>query len=141
MSKQTSAEDDADAPVWPPAALSRRSMGLAVRRGLAGRCPNCGRGRLFGSYLKQVERCQACGESFAHISADDGPAWLTILIVGHLIVAAVLTIDGWAGWPMWVSMTFYPLLAVALALALLPVAKGVFIGAIWAGEASGQTSA
>ena len=91
-------------------------------------------GRLFRSYLKPVESCADCGEDFSHIRADDGPAWLTVLIVGHLIVAAVLTIDGWAGWPMWVSMVFYPTLALVMILVLLPFAKGAFIGAIWAGE-------
>lgn len=118
----------------PKAAPGPRDMRQAVRRGLAGRCPNCGKGHLFRGYLKPVSACAACGEDISHIQADDGPAWLTILIVGHLIVAAVLTIDGWAGWPMWVSMVFYPSLAMVMILALLPFAKGVFIGAIWAGE-------
>ncbi len=116
--------------------VPQRDLRVAVRRGLAGRCPCCGKGRLFASFLKPVDRCAECGEALGHIRADDGPAWLTILIVGHLIVAAVLTIDGWAGWPMWVSMAFYPLLAIALALALLPAAKGLFIAIIWAGEAA-----
>lgn len=119
---------------------ARRDTFLAVRRAAGGRCPNCGKGRLFGSYLKPVETCAHCGEDLSHIRADDGPAWLTILIVGHLIVAAVLTIDGWAGWPLWAAMTFYPTLAIVLSLALLPVAKGVFIGAIWAGESARAVS-
>jgi uncharacterized protein (DUF983 family) len=110
-------------------------MWQAIRHGLAGHCPSCGRGKLFRSYLKPVDACSACGEDISHIQADDGPAWLTVLIVGHLIVAAVLAIDGWAGWPQWVSMIFYPALGVAMILALLPFAKGVFIAAIWAGEA------
>lgn len=118
----------------PEASLPPRDMMLAARRGLSGRCPSCGQGKLFRAYLKPVAACSACGEDISHIQADDGPAWLTVLIVGHLIVAAVLMIDGWAGWPMWASMVFYPALALAMILTLLPYAKGVFIGAIWAGE-------
>lgn len=110
----------------------RRDTFLAMRRGAVLRCPCCGKGRLFRSYLRQVDHCAVCHEDLGHIRADDGPAWLTILIVGHLIVALVLTIDGWAGWPLWVSMTVYPLAAIVMALALLPSAKGVFIGIIWA---------
>lgn len=122
-----------DAPVEGATPL-RRDTFLAMRRGAALRCPCCGKGRLYRSYLQQVDRCAVCHEELGHIRADDGPAWLTILIVGHLIVATVLAVDGWAGWPLWVSMTIYPLLAMALALGLLPTAKGVFIGAIWASE-------
>jgi len=122
-----------NAPVAGTAPM-RRDTFLAMRRGAARRCPSCGEGQLFRSYLKQVDHCAICREELGHISADDGPTWLTVLIVGHLIVAMVLTIDGWAGWPMWVSMTVYPLAAAAMALGLLPIAKGVFIGAIWASE-------
>jgi uncharacterized protein (DUF983 family) len=111
-----------------------RDLRLAVRRGLAGRCPACGKGRLFRSYLKPVDTCAACNEDLSHIRADDGPAWLTILIVGHLVVALVLGVDSWAGWPLWQAMVFYPTLGLVLSLALLPVAKGLFIGVIWAGE-------
>jgi len=117
-----------------PAPVSR-DVYQAARRGFACRCPSCGKGYLFRGYLKPVERCATCHEDLGHIRADDGPAWLTILIVGHLIVALVLTIDGWAGWPLWASMVIYPLAAAIMALALLPAAKGLFIGVIWAGEA------
>ena len=112
----------------------RRDTYQAVRRGLSLRCPNCGKGHLFRAYLKPVDACASCGEDISHIQADDGPAWLTILIVGHVLVALILTVDGWAGWPMWLSMAFYPTLGLAMCLALLPSAKGVFIAAIWAGE-------
>lgn len=122
------------------AAPAQRNTALAMRRGAARRCPNCGEGRLYRSYLKPVDRCAVCGEDLGHIRADDGPTWLTVLVVGHLTVAMVLMIDGWAGWPLWVSMTVYPLLAVAMALMLLPIAKGIFIGAIWASEAAEPVS-
>ena len=56
-----------------------------IIRGIKLRCPSCGEGKLFASYLKQVNNCTLCGESYRNIHADDGPAWLTILIVGHLL--------------------------------------------------------
>ena len=58
-----------------------RPVGLALRRGWSCRCPNCGTGRLLQSYLKVNDHCAACGEDFSHQRADDGPAYLTILIV------------------------------------------------------------
>jgi uncharacterized protein (DUF983 family) len=109
-----------------------RDLSRAIRRGALGRCPNCGRGRLFRAYLKQVDRCAECSEVFGHIRADDGPPWLTVMIVGHVVVAAALIVESSAAWPQWWSVLFFASLATALALAVLPRAKGVFIGAIWA---------
>lgn len=133
MEAMTSTNAEA-APAVEFAAPARRDGALALRRGVSLRCPACGKGRLFRAYLKPVDACGSCGEDISHIQADDGPAWLTVLIVGHVIVALVLAIDGWAGWPMWASMAFYPLLGLAMCLALLPSAKGAFIALIWTGE-------
>ncbi len=107
-------------PFWPQA-----------RRALKGRCPQCGRGKLFKSYLKQVESCGDCGEAFGHIRADDGPAWLTILAVGHIIVPLVVEFERDSTWPMWMPMVLWPSLALALSLILLPLAKGLFITILW----------
>jgi uncharacterized protein (DUF983 family) len=58
----------------------------AIARAVAGKCPACGRGKFFRRYLHQMANCSSCGEHFGKIHADDGPAWLTIIIVGHLVV-------------------------------------------------------
>ncbi|MCM2344035.1 MAG: DUF983 domain-containing protein [Alphaproteobacteria bacterium] len=107
-------------PAWPQ-----------IRRALAGRCPHCGHGKLFKSYLKQVEACTDCGEAYGHIRADDGPAWLTILAVGHIIVPLVVEVEKDSSWPLWVPMVLWPGLALLLALLLLPLAKGLFITLLW----------
>lgn len=109
-----------------------RDLSLAVRRGALGRCPSCGKGRLFRSYLKQVDACACCHETLSHIRADDGPPWLTILVVGHIVVALALVAESNANLPTWPSVAVFSGLAVAMSLTLLPRAKGIFIGAIWA---------
>lgn len=111
-----------------------RDLKRAIQRGALGRCPNCGKGRLFRAYLKQVERCAACCEAFGHIRADDGPPWLTTIIVGHVVVAIAMTVEAYATWPQWWSIVLFCTLALALALIVLPRAKGIFIGAIWASK-------
>src|SRR5215510_4425048 len=63
----------------------KRDVWLAVKRGLRLCCPNCGKGRLLSGYLRQAEGCSHCGERTGDIRADDGPAWATILLVGHLV--------------------------------------------------------
>ncbi|MDO5614276.1 MAG: DUF983 domain-containing protein [Paracoccus sp. (in: a-proteobacteria)] len=109
-----------------------RQTGLAMRRGFMGKCPSCGEGRLLNSYLKVNDHCPACGEAMHHQRADDGPAYLTILIVSHLGAPLLL----------WVYMAFRPspmamligfsLAAVVLSLLLLPRIKGAMVGLQWA---------
>jgi uncharacterized protein (DUF983 family) len=110
----------------------------AMGRGALACCPNCGRAPLFRSYLKQVDVCAACNEPLKHIRADDGPAWLTILIVGHIVVGLALTVEIYAPLPVGASIALFCGLSLAMILWLLPRAKGVFIGAIWAMKAPGS---
>lgn len=114
-----------------------RNLWSAVFRGLRFRCPNCGHGHLFRAYLKPVETCAECGENLGRIRADDGPAWLTVLITGHVTVGAALTVEMLHPIPVAASIALFCLLTLAMALALLPRAKGLFIGAIWALDATG----
>ena len=116
----------------------RPSLGLAVRRALLGRCPKCGQGKLFASYLKQVEHCDVCREKFGHIRSDDAAPWLTILIGGHLVVPTALAVETRASLPSWLSMTLWPVLAVCLALVVLPRAKALFLSVIWLTRSPGS---
>ncbi len=110
---------------------TRPSLALGLKRGLAERCPQCGQGKLYRSYLKIEPVCAACGHDLARYPADDGPAYFTILIVGHLVVAPLLLFPFiWRSDPIVVlPLTMIPLLA--LTLLLLPRIKGAFIGALW----------
>jgi uncharacterized protein (DUF983 family) len=112
--------------VWP-----------AIVRAVSGRCPACGGGKFFKSYLNQVDKCLVCGECFGQIHADDGPAWLTIGVVGHIVVPMALFGETTFHWPLLVSMTVWPLTALALTMTILPRAKALFIAAIWAMKAPG----
>ena len=62
--------------------LEPRPLFRAMLRGFVGRCPHCGKGRLFGRYLKPVATCSVCGEDFTHQRADDAPPYFTMVIVG-----------------------------------------------------------
>jgi uncharacterized protein (DUF983 family) len=104
----------------------------SVFRGLAGRCPSCGRGKLFWKYLKVVGRCDTCDEDLARYPADDGPAYVTILLIGHLVVAPMLFFP-----IVWQAKAIYsvPIILTALAvvtLCVLPRIKGGWIGMMYA---------
>lgn len=118
--------------------MSRPALGVAAWRGLLGRCPNCGRGRLLAGYLKQVERCPNCGEAYGHIRSDDAAPWLTILLVGHILMPVVLAVESTTDWPGWLSKTVWPLAALLLCLTILPRARTLFLSVIWATRGPGS---
>lgn len=104
----------------------------SIRSGLFGRCPHCGRGRLFRAFLKVADRCPACSEELHHHQADDFPSYLVILIVGHIVVPLVLVVETEFAPPYWFSMTAWPLLTLVLGLVLLQPVKGAVVGLQWA---------
>jgi uncharacterized protein (DUF983 family) len=108
----------------------------SVFRGLGGHCPACGKGPLFWKYLKVNGRCEICEQDLARYPADDGPAYLTIVLVGHLIVAPLLLFPIiWRAPPAYtLPLVLLPL--AVLTLLLLPRIKGGWIGMMYALDAS-----
>jgi uncharacterized protein (DUF983 family) len=100
-------------------------------KGLKLNCPSCGAGRLFSSYLKRRDVCPHCGESFVGLDADDGPAWLTIVIAAHVAVPLLMLMEDheWLG--DYGQFFVVVLVMIILVLALLPRAKGLFISILW----------
>lgn len=87
---------------------------------------------MFDGYLKVRERCVSCGEELSHHRADDMPAWATIFIVGHVIVAAMVAVEmSWSP-PIWVHWSAWPALTLLLSLLLLPRIKGAIVAVQWA---------
>lgn len=107
------------------------SLPQAMWRGFQMRCPNCGRGRLFGRFLKVVDHCPACGEELFHHRADDFPAYLVIVIVGHLIVPAILAVEIAYRPAYWVHFSIWVPLTIVSALGLLQPVKGAIVGLQW----------
>lgn len=87
---------------------------------------------MFSSYLKVVPTCPSCGHGLAQYRADDGPAYFTILIVGHLVIAPALFTNAVLTWPLPTLMAVSLTSLVGLTLVLLPVVKGAFVGVQWA---------
>jgi uncharacterized protein (DUF983 family) len=112
--------------------FQQRSVWTGIQRGLKGKCPHCGQGRLFSSYLKVAPGCAACGHDIGVYRADDGPAYFTILIIGHVVIAPLLFLEFVRTWPiLWVLSIVLPTL-VLTTLLLLPRVKGAFVGVQWA---------
>ncbi|WP_395542254.1 DUF983 domain-containing protein [Neotabrizicola sp. sgz301269] len=107
-------------PLWP-----------AVARGWRQRCPNCGAGPMMRAYLKVRDTCPVCSQDLHHHRADDGPAYLTILIVGHLMAPVMLFLfTHWEPDPL-VTASILSVGCAALSLYLLPRLKGALVAVQW----------
>lgn len=111
---------------------NRRPMKPAMLRGAAGRCPSCGQGHLFRGYLAINPTCDHCGEELHHQRADDGPAYLTVLIVSHLGAPLLLAIYMMYRPSPMTMFIWFSIGAIVLSLALLRPIKGALIGLQWA---------
>ena len=87
---------------------------------------------MFSSYLKVNDHCPHCREALHHQRADDAPPYFALLIVGHIVIGAALAVEVAYAPPLWLGMVLWPVLAVALCLALLPRIKGALVGLQWA---------
>lgn len=104
-------------------------LGQTLLRGWRGRCPRCGEGGLFRAYLKVREECPVCAQSFRGLRADDGPAYVTILIAGHLAVPLIYFGAEWDS-PL-LAVLSVSAVVLAGSLVLLPRVKGAFLGVLW----------
>jgi uncharacterized protein (DUF983 family) len=103
----------------------------ALLRGFLGRCPACGKGRLFRAFLKVADRCPACGEELHHHRADDFPAYLVILIVGHVLVPLVLWVEVKYALPLATHLALWIPATLIMTLGLLQPVKGAIVALQW----------
>jgi uncharacterized protein (DUF983 family) len=104
--------------------------------GLAGRCPNCGEGRLFEGFLKVATSCEACGFDLRSADSGDGPAVFVILIGGFLVAFAALFTEIAYRPPIWVHLVIWMPLTVVVCLGLLRPFKGAMLAAQFMNKAS-----
>jgi uncharacterized protein (DUF983 family) len=110
----------------------KRDVWGSIKRGFRGRCPRCGQGKLFRAFLKVDNNCSACGLDFTPHRADDLPAYLVIVIVGHIVVPTALMIETNYSPPVWMQLSAYLPFTFVASLALLQPVKGAVVGMQWA---------
>lgn len=110
---------------------SRGSVWPSIRRGLQLKCPNCGEGPILAGYLKPASSCTHCGEDFTDLRADDGPAWATILIVGHLVSPSFLLFATPNETLRWMGFALILTIMLTMVFFLQPRMKGLFMSVIW----------
>ncbi|HWA81030.1 MAG TPA: DUF983 domain-containing protein [Acetobacteraceae bacterium] len=110
-------------PPWPSPPLL-----VAIGRGMAGRCPACGRTRLFSGYLRIVQECAVCGAPLGQVPADDGPPVFTVLIAGAIVVALLVVMESTMDLSIWTETGILVPLTLILAIVLLRPVKGATVG-------------
>lgn len=110
----------------------KRDLWTAMKRGFMCRCPRCGEGKLFKAFLKVGNNCSACGLDYTPHRADDLPAYLVIIIVGHIVVPVVLWVETNYAPAIWLQMAIYLPFTFLSSLLLLQPVKGAVVGFQWA---------
>ena len=105
-----------DPPIWP-----------SVMRGLRGRCPQCGEGRLFAGFLSLRPKCESCGLDYHFADSGDGPAVFVILGAGFVVVFAALIVEVLYRPPFWLHAALWLPLILLTTLAPLRIIKGLLI--------------
>ncbi len=103
----------------------------AARRAIGNRCPRCGGAELFHKWLKPVERCRACAQDWTHARADDIPAYIAILLAGHLLAPLMIFVIADLGLSTMAAMAIMLPLATAMILGGLQPVKGAVIALQW----------
>jgi uncharacterized protein (DUF983 family) len=74
---------------------------------LRGRCPACGRGKLFSGIITIAKTCSHCGLDLSAHEQGDGPAFLGILLIGFLTATGAVLLDIYQQPPFWVHAAIW----------------------------------
>jgi uncharacterized protein (DUF983 family) len=116
-------------------------IAIAMGRGFKMKCPHCGSGDLFSRFLKIADHCPECREEFHHHRADDFPAYLVIVVVGHIIVPAILAVEIAYAPPAWLQLVIWLPLTLIVSMGLLQPTKGAIVGLQWQARMHGFAAA
>jgi uncharacterized protein (DUF983 family) len=75
---------------------------------------------------------RVCGEEIGHHRADDLPAYLVIVIIGHIVIGGFMAVEATTAWSMWQHLALWVPITVIGSLALLQPIKGAIVGLQWA---------
>lgn len=103
----------------------------AILRGVRGQCPRCNNAKLFMRFLMPMPRCPQCGQDWTHQQADDFPAYISILVTGHLMAPLIIALIRKTELSVTALAAIILPLAVILMIGLLQPAKGGIIALQW----------
>lgn len=126
-----------DVEIFGTSAHESRPWLTAMARGARKKCPQCGKSKLFQSYSVTFDHCANCDLPFNEHRADDAPPYVTIIVVGHVLIPVILAIRQLLEPPIWLQFTIWLPLLFAATIWFLPISKGALIGLQWANRMHG----
>ena len=114
-------EQDAERPLWP-----------AIKKGLVGRCPACGEGWVFKSFLELEDYCPHCNEELFHHRADDGPPFFSMFFVAPFVAAVMIFYELASQPPVRHHLVIGIVLGLLLCVVAMPPIKALFLAIQWA---------
>jgi len=108
-------------------AYPERTTGELIGLGLKCRCPQCGEGKIFSSYLKIAESCPVCGLNLTGHDVGDGPVVPALLLIGTIIVGLALYVEFSYEPSVWLHVLLWPPAVFIMVLAMLPPMKGIAV--------------
>ena len=110
----------------------------AISTGLACKCPRCGQGSIFKSFLEVRDTCPVCELDISAIAAGDGPAVFIIFILGAVVVPIALWVDSLFAPPLWLHAILWGTVVIGGTIAMLRPLKGVTIALQYRHKTPGQ---
>lgn len=110
----------------------------ALSAGMRCRCPNCGEGRVYRTFLTFKDQCDACGADLTIADAGDGPSFFVMFAALILIVPSAMFFEFAFRPPGWVHILIWPPITIAFAMFFLRPVKALLFALQWkhkAGEA------
>ncbi len=102
-----------------------------IKAGLGCRCPQCGKGDVFASYLGLAESCSLCGADFSKADSGDGPAFFVMFLVGIIVTPLVLLVQVVFDPPYWVHLLVWGPVIFGLSIWLLRPFKSLLFALQW----------
>ncbi|MGH6769016.1 MAG: DUF983 domain-containing protein [Xanthobacteraceae bacterium] len=103
------------------------SLRVPIGRGLACRCPRCGKGKLFQGFLTLAPRCESCGLDYSFADTADGPAFFIMFFSGFVVAGSALVVEALYQPPFWLHAVLWtPLILLTTILPLRPM-KGLMV--------------
>jgi len=103
----------------------------SMLRGARSRCPRCNEAKLFTRFLKPVASCPHCRQDWTHQQADDFPAYVSILLTGHIMAPIIIALVQETALSLAALAAIIVPLMLALMIMFIQPAKGAIIALQW----------
>jgi uncharacterized protein (DUF983 family) len=119
----------------PPMPAKHDKFRWIIACGWKGKCPRCGEGHMFQSWLKVADVCDVCRLDFRFAAPDDGPAFFSLCIVAFPLAFFIVWLQVAFDPPWWVHLfTSLPVMVLGTLLPLRPI-KGWLVASQYVNRA------